>query len=91
MSPPGLLHPQVNVDFDAVEDKIVRREYRPDANDHPQPLRMVKAITSRIFEVWPEPPPDDHLQVFVDLPVKRTAGLLRVSGFILSPGTWAVW
>jgi hypothetical protein len=29
----GLLHPQVNVDFDAVKDKILRREYRPDAND----------------------------------------------------------
>jgi hypothetical protein len=53
----GLLHPQVNVDFDAVNDKILRREYRPDANYQTQSLHTVKATISQLFEVWPEPPP----------------------------------
>lgn len=39
MASAGLLHPQVNVGYDAVEGKV-----------------------------WPEPPPDDHLHVFVGLP-----------------------
>jgi hypothetical protein len=68
MASAGLLHPQVNVDFNAVEDQIMRGEYRPDAND--QPLQTLKAIISRISEVWPKPPPHDHLHVFVGLPVE---------------------
>jgi hypothetical protein len=64
----GLLHPQVNVDLDAVEDKIKCGKYRPDASDQPQPLQTVDAIVSRISEVWSEPPPHGHLHVLIDLP-----------------------
>jgi hypothetical protein len=77
----GLLHSQVNVNFDAVEDKIVRREYRPDANDQPQSLNTLKVIISQISEVWPEPPSHDHLHVFVDQPVEVYRPFFRVSGF----------
>jgi hypothetical protein len=66
MAPVGLLHPQVDVDFDAVKTRISCGEYRPDIND--LSLQTVDAITSRISEVWPEPPPDRHLHVFVSLP-----------------------
>jgi len=59
---------KVNVDFDAVRDKIMRREYRPDANDQSQPLQTVKTIISPICEVWPEPPPHGHVHVFAGLP-----------------------
>lgn len=69
MASAGLLHPQVNVDLDAVEDEIIMRgEYRPDANDQSQPLHTVKGRTSLISEVWPEPPPHGHLHVFVGRP-----------------------
>jgi hypothetical protein len=46
----------------------MRGEYQPDANDQPQPLKTVKAITSRISEIWPELPPHGHLHVFVSEP-----------------------
>jgi hypothetical protein len=64
------LHPQVNVDFDAVEDKILRREYRPDADsDQSQSLNTpVEGTVSQLFEVWPEPPPQGHLHIFITLP-----------------------
>jgi hypothetical protein len=39
MASAGLRHPQVDVDLDAVKDKIMRGEYRPDANDQTQPLQ----------------------------------------------------
>jgi hypothetical protein len=52
----------------AVQDKIKRGEYRPNANDQPQPLRTVKIITSPISDVWPEPPPHGHLHIFVSVP-----------------------
>jgi hypothetical protein len=64
----GLLHLQVDVDFEAVEDKISHCKYQPDANDQPQSLHTVKAIISQLSEVWPEPPPDGHLHVFITLP-----------------------
>jgi hypothetical protein len=68
MASAGVLHPQVNVDLDAVKDKIIRGKYRPDANDQPEPLQTVDAITSRISEVWSDPPPHGHLHVSVTLP-----------------------
>ena len=64
MASAGLLHLQVN-DI-AVEDKMMWGEYRPNAND--QSLLTLKAIISRLSEVWPEPPSQDHLHVFIDLP-----------------------
>jgi hypothetical protein len=77
----GLLHPQVNVDFDAVKDKILRREYRPDANDQTQSLHTAEAICSQIFEVWPEPPPHNYLQVSITLPDEAERDLLPCPGF----------
>jgi hypothetical protein len=63
-----LITSQVNINFDAVEDKIMRGEYRPDANDQFQPLHTVKGMTSLISQVWPEPPPHGHLHVLVGRP-----------------------
>ena len=52
---------QVDVDLDAVEDQI----YQPDADaDDRRKLR----IREKIFQVWPEPPSDDRLHVFVEVP-----------------------
>ncbi|KAF8490351.1 hypothetical protein F5888DRAFT_1129431 [Russula emetica] len=67
-SPSDLTLTKVDIDLDAVENKMMRGEYRPDANDQPQPLRTVKTTISSISEVWPEPPPHGHLHVFVGLP-----------------------
>jgi hypothetical protein len=49
-----------------VEDKMMRGEYRPDAND--RPLLTWEGVTSLIYEVWPEPTPHNHIHVFVCLP-----------------------
>ena len=68
MASAGLLHPQVHVDMDAVENRISNGGYQPDANDQPQPLQTVLIITSPLSDVWPEPPPDRHLHIFVRLP-----------------------
>ncbi|KAI0285852.1 hypothetical protein BGY98DRAFT_1173292 [Russula aff. rugulosa BPL654] len=65
---------KVNVDYNAVNDKIMRREYRPDANDQPQSLHTAEAICSQIFEVWPEPPPHNYRQVFITLPDEAENG-----------------
>ncbi len=63
-----MLHPQVNVDLDAVEDKITHDiVYRHDSNDQPQPLQCE---FTPISEEWPEPPPDHHLHVFISRPSK---------------------
>ena len=78
------LHPPVNVDFYVVKDKILRREYRADANDQPQSLHTTEAICSQILEVWPEPPLHDHLHVFVTLPDEDD------SEWFFSPSTWPI-
>ena len=66
MASAGLLQPQVNVGLNAVnlKDKILCRKYRPKS------LRSVTSIFEvlRIFEVWPESPPDGYLHVFITLP-----------------------
>jgi len=64
MASAGSLHPQVYVDHDAVNDEIDNAgRYKPDADDQ----RLLRA-NQKIFEVWPEPPPDTHLHIFVTLP-----------------------
>lgn len=68
MASAGLLHMQVDVDINAVEDKIRSSEYQPDANDQPRLLQTMKTMTSPISEVWPEPPPNSHLHIFIRLP-----------------------
>jgi len=42
MAPAGSLHPQIDVDLNAVQGKILCGEYRPDANDQPEPLLELK-------------------------------------------------
>ena len=84
MAAAGLLHFQVNTDFDMVEDKMMHGRYLLAVNNQPQPLQSVSAITSRISEVWPEPPPDRHIHVFVSKPV-------ATGEFFFSPNTYAIW
>jgi len=62
MAPAGLLHPQVDADFDDVEQIISAGQYRPNANN--QPLQTRREIS----DVWPEKPDCDRLHVFVSLP-----------------------
>jgi hypothetical protein len=50
-----------------VGDKICIGQYKPDVTDQ-QPLWEVE----KLFIIWPEPPPDEYLHVFVDLPIKLT-------------------
>ena len=81
------LHPQVDVALNAaVWDKISWGEYRPNANDQPEPLEYYDNIISPISEVWPNPP-HGHLHVFVALPGGMggslwTAGLHQVHAVV---------
>ena len=61
MASAGLLHPQIDANFEEVEKDITEGQYRPNVNN---PLLARK----RISDVWPAQPPDDHLHVFVSLP-----------------------
>jgi hypothetical protein len=63
----------------------MHRKYRPDANDQPQSLHSVKAVTSRIFEVWPEPPPGGHLHVFITLPDEDERPTISSEQFFFNP------
>ncbi|KAF8501599.1 hypothetical protein F5888DRAFT_1248949 [Russula emetica] len=53
---------QVDVDLDEVDDAGAG-QYQLDAKDRRQ-LR----VKEKLFEVWPEPPRDDQLHVFISLP-----------------------
>jgi hypothetical protein len=91
MAPVDLLHPQVNADFDAVEDTIMRPGYRPNPNDQPQPLQLVKSVIPSIYEVWPELSPHDHLHVFAGRPQRVVSPLATTSSErFFSPGIWAI-
>ena len=74
MASTGLLHPQVNVGFNVVEDRIYDGMYQLDANDQTR-LRT----REKIIEVWPNPPPNDLLHVFVSLPRGAPMGSPSIS------------
>ncbi|KAF8478986.1 hypothetical protein DFH94DRAFT_746856 [Russula ochroleuca] len=61
---------RVNIDYFAVTDELNRGEYRPNVNDE-QPLQN---IMSPISDVWPEPPPDGHIHVFIRPPPPTVLG-----------------
>ncbi|KAI0297393.1 hypothetical protein BC826DRAFT_165340 [Russula brevipes] len=62
---PNLILWKVDVNIDTVGDKIRMGEYKPDVTGEQQLWNMAKLST-----IWSEPPPDDHIHVFVDLPIK---------------------
>jgi hypothetical protein len=64
MASADLRYPQVNVDYRAVADMIADREYQPDTNDRQS---LQRKILSKLSDVWPEPPPDGHIHVFISL------------------------
>jgi hypothetical protein len=60
----GLLHPQVDVNYNEELRKLIKaREYRPTADDQVLDARDI------ISDIW-EQPTDRHLHVFVGLPSK---------------------
>src|SRR5712671_5393802 len=73
MASAGLLHPQIDVNLEEVEDSITEGQYRPNVNN---PLLARK----RISDVWPAQPPDDHLHVFVSLPSGMGSPTLAYDG-----------
>jgi hypothetical protein len=63
MASAGLLHPQVDVNYDEeMREKIKADQYRPAPND-----RVLDAMEI-ISQVWPARPPHGHLHVFALLP-----------------------
>jgi hypothetical protein len=63
MASAGLLHPQVDVNYnEEMGRKIKAGQYRPTPND--QVLDPMEIIS----DVWPAGPPHRHLHVFVSLP-----------------------
>ncbi len=48
-----------------MKDKIRSGQYKPSVTSQ-QPLRDI----NKLSVIWSEPPPDDYLHVFVDLPIK---------------------
>jgi hypothetical protein len=69
--------PQVNKDFNTVEERLIRGAYLPDAND--KELETPTILTSPISEVWSEPPPH-VLHVFVGLPDGVGSPILNAGG-----------
>ncbi len=62
MAPAGLLHLQVDVNIQTIEELIETRQYPGPSNG--QLLRKVDPIS----DVWPSQPPKTHLNVYVRLP-----------------------
>ncbi len=58
MSPAGLWHPQVDIDFHEAQKKFTAGE------NHLPPSEELSAYRS-ISSVWPEQPPHDHLHIFI--------------------------
>jgi hypothetical protein len=64
-----LLHPQTDVGFDEeIKKCIAAGQYQPPLL--PEPL----FAQERISDVWPNPPPDDHIHVFIGLPTELSGG-----------------
>jgi hypothetical protein len=65
MSSVGLLHPQIDVEDrnPAIEERIMAGQYQPQPFP-PEPLFAMHKISV----VWPGPPPEDHLHIFITLP-----------------------
>lgn len=73
----GSLHPQLDVKYIDVRDAVRAGQYRATPND--QLLDEVALLS----QVWPEPPPDDCLHVFVSLPgghMQRSSILVNAVG-----------
>jgi hypothetical protein len=67
MASAGSLHPQVNVDLATVYGELGdTQQYKLDVNDQRHQRRLWP--DEKIFTVWPEPPPDGYLHLFVSNP-----------------------
>jgi hypothetical protein len=67
MSSVGLLHPQIDVDYDeTIKERIADGQYQPQFLP-PKPLSAMDTIS----DVWPESPPKKHLHVFIRLPTGK--------------------
>jgi hypothetical protein len=77
MSSVGLLHPQIDVEArdPAIEERIMAGQYQPQPFP-PEPLFAMHKISV----VWPGPPPDHRLQVFVTLPIGLSPPIAHTVG-----------
>lgn len=68
MASAGSFHPQVDVKYDEAREKIKAPQFQSTPTDE------VLDESSRIYNEWPEPPPDDRINVVVSSPGPSGSG-----------------